>query len=220
MAEDAKEYWFYLDNTPTHSYMKLLYKYPQAEFPYQKLLEENRRRWGKGIPEYELLDTGIFDQDRYFDVFVEYAKAGPEDICIRIEAINRAPEAAELHLLPHLWFRNNWAWTDPSTAEPTIRQDNNKDHILLTADDSHATSLRNLQFPYSLGTRYLYAPQGGQPLFTNNENNAIHLYGCVDNRKPYVKDAFHRHIVNHEDGVNPAQTAPCVHPVPADDSTR
>ena len=113
-GEDAKEYWFYLDNTPTHSYMKMLYKYPQGEFPYQKLLEENRRRWGQvGAPEYELLDTGIFDEDRYFDVFIEYAKAGPEDICVRIEAINRGPEAAELHLLPHLWFRNTWAWTDP-----------------------------------------------------------------------------------------------------------
>ncbi|MGZ4732219.1 MAG: MGH1-like glycoside hydrolase domain-containing protein [Terriglobales bacterium] len=221
-GEDAKEYWFYLDNTPTHSYMKMLYKYPQAEFPYQKLLKENRRRWGKGIPEYELLDTGIFDQDRYFDVFVEYAKAGPEDICIRIEAFNRGPETAELHLLPHLWFRNNWAWTDPPTAEPVIGLDkngglgtngNNKDHIALVADDSHATSLRNLQFPYSLGARYLYAPQGGQPLFTNNENNAVRLYGCADNRKPYVKDAFHRHIVNHEDGVSPAQagTKSCIH---------
>ncbi len=215
-GEAAKEYWFYLDNTPTHSYMKMLYKYPQAEFPYQKLLEENRRRWGRGVPEYELLDTGIFDQDRYFDVFFEYAKAGPEDVCIRIEAINRGPEAAELHLIPHLWFRNNWAWTDPATAEPTIRlakNDKNKDQIALIADDSHATGLRNLQFPYSLGTRYLYAPQGGQPLFTDNENNAIRLYGCADNRKPYVKDAFHRYIVNREDCVNPAQTGTksCIH---------
>ncbi len=121
-GEDAKEYWFYLDNTPTHSYMKMLYKYPQGEFPYQKLLEENRRRWGQvGAPEYELLDTGIFDEDRYFDVFIEYAKAGPEDICVRIEANNRGPEAAELHLLPHLWFRNTWAWTDPPGPEPSIR---------------------------------------------------------------------------------------------------
>jgi hypothetical protein len=208
-GEDAKEYWFYLDNTPAHSYMKMLYKYPQTEFPCQQLLEENRRRWGKGVPEYELLDTGIFDQDRYFDVFVEYAKASPEDICIRIEAINRGPEAAELHLLPHLWFRNNWTWTDPPTAEPAIRlgkNENTRDHITVIADDSHATSLRNLQFPYSLGPHYLYAPQGGRPLFTGNENNAVRLYGCADNRKPYVKDAFHRQIVNHENSVNPAQT--------------
>ena len=95
--------------------MRMLYKYPQAEFPYSRLLEENRRRGGRG-PEFELLDTGIFDDDRYFDIFVEYAKAGPEDICIRIEAFNRGPEDATLHILPHLWFRNTWAWTDPPAA--------------------------------------------------------------------------------------------------------
>src|SRR5205814_5024484 len=106
-GEDVKEYYFYLDNTPTHSYMKMLYKYPQGEFPYARLTEENRRRAGNGS-EFELLDTGIFDDDRYFDVFVEYAKAEAEDICIRIEACNRGPEAAELHLIPTLWFRNTW----------------------------------------------------------------------------------------------------------------
>src|SRR5678809_1354737 len=112
-GEDAKEYWFYLDNTPTHSYMKMLYKYPQGEFPYQKLLEENRRRWGQvGAPEYELLDTGIFDADRYFDVFIEYAKAGPEDILVRISVHNRGPEAAVIHVLPTLWFRNTWSWEE------------------------------------------------------------------------------------------------------------
>ena len=213
-GEDAKEYWFYLDNTPTHSYMKMLYKYPQREFPYQKLLEENRRRWGQvGAPEYELLDTGIFDEDRYFDVFIEYAKAGPEDICVRIEAINRGPEAADLHLMPHLWFRNTWAWTDPPGAEPSIRLQAAGNQIALVADDSNATSLHNLQFPYSLGPHYLYAPPGGQALFTDNENNAVRLYGCSDNRKPNVKDAFHRHIINHEDRVNPRQTGTksCIH---------
>ena len=119
-GEDVKEYWFYLDSTPTHSYMRMLYKYPQAEYPYRQLVEENRRRWGANQREYELLDTGIFDQDRYFDIFVEYAKASEEDICIRIEAINRGPEAATLHLLPHLWFRNTWGWTDPRGHEPII----------------------------------------------------------------------------------------------------
>src|SRR6478609_1549808 len=212
-GEDAKEYWFYLDDTPTHSYMKMLYKYPQGEFPYQKLLDENRRRWGQvGAPEYELLDTGIFDEDRYFDVFIEYAKAGPEDICVRIEAINRGPEAAELHLLPHRWFRNTWAWTDPPGSEPSIRlQAGNQ--IALVADQSNATSLHNLQFPYSLGLHYLYAPPGGEALFTDNENNAVRLYGCSDNRKPYVKDAFHRHIINHENCVNPRLTGTksCIH---------
>jgi hypothetical protein len=214
-GEDVKEYWFYLDNTPTHSYMRMLYKYPQREFPYAQLLEENRRRWGQvGAPEYELLDTGIFDDNRYFDVFVEYAKSGPEDICIRIEAFNRGPEAADLHLLPHLWFRNTWAWTDPAGSEPVIILERvTNDHITLVADDFQAAALHNLQFPYSLGRRCLYAPSGGKPLFTDNESNAERLYRSASNRKPYVKDAFHRHIVNGEDCVNPAQsgTKACVH---------
>src|SRR5919106_158784 len=108
-GEDVKEYYFYLDSTPTHSYMKYLYKYPQAEFPYGRLVEENRRR-GRHEPELELLDTGLFDEDRYFDVFVEYAKGDVDDVLICITAVNRSPEAAELHLLPTLWFRNTWAW--------------------------------------------------------------------------------------------------------------
>ena len=108
-GEDVKEYYFYLDSTPTHSYMKYLYKYPQAEFPYAKLVEENRRR-GRRDPEYELIDTGVFDENRYFDVFVEYAKATPEDLCIRIQVVNRGPDPAELTLLPTLWFRNTWSW--------------------------------------------------------------------------------------------------------------
>ena len=150
-----------------------------------------------------MLDTGIFDQERYFDVFIEYAKAGPEDICIRIEAINRGPEAAELDLIPHLWFRNWWAWTDPPGPEPSIRLVTEPNYVALAADDSHASGLPNLQFPYSIGTPRLYAPQGGTALFTDNENNAVRLYGSSHNRKPYVKDAFHRYIVNHEACVNP-----------------
>src|SRR5215204_4209157 len=121
-GEDVKEYYFYLDSTPTHSYMKYLYKYPQAEFPYAKLVEENRRR-GKLEPEFELLDTGVFDGDRYFDVFVEYAKADVEDILVRISAVNRGPEAAELHLLPTLWFRNTWSWGQPDAGDrPALRR--------------------------------------------------------------------------------------------------
>src|SRR5258706_4177818 len=151
-GEDVKEYWFYLDNTPSHSYMRMLYKYPQREFPYSQLQEENRRRWGQvGAPEYELLDTGIFDDNSYFDVFVEYAKAGPEDISVRIEAFNRGPEVAELSLLPHLWFRNTWAWSDPVGTEPVIRLERTADHIVLIADDFQKATLHNLQFPYSLG---------------------------------------------------------------------
>ncbi len=199
-GEDVKEYWFYLDNTPTHSYMRMLYKYPQREFPYGQLLEENRRRWGQvGAPEYELLDTGIFDDNRYFDVFIEYAKAGPDDICVRIEAFNRSPAAADLHLLPHLWFRNTWAWTDPAGREPIIGLERTAHHVTLLADDFQKVALHNLQFPYSLGQRYLYAPRGGAPLFTDNESNAERLYSGASNRKPFVKDAFHRQIVNRED---------------------
>src|SRR5712691_5964227 len=138
-GEDAKEYWFYLDNTPTHSYMKMLYKYPQTEFPYQKLLEENRRRRGQGIPEYELLDTGIFDQDRYFDVFVEYAKAGPEDILMRVTVHNRGPEAATLHLLPQLWFRNTWSWK-PDAKKPQMRVGENNS-VVATDDELGEFSL-------------------------------------------------------------------------------
>ena len=118
-GEDVKECYFYLDATPTHSYQRFLYKYPQREFPYAELVQENQRRAGQG-PEFELLDTGIFDDNRYFDVFVEYAKATPEDIAIRITAWNRGPEAAPLQLIPHLWFRNTWAWGDAAGAEPYI----------------------------------------------------------------------------------------------------
>ncbi len=119
-AEDVKEYYFYLDATPTHSYLKFLYKYPQSEFPYSRLVEENRRRSAKER-EFELLDTGVFESGKYYDIVVEYAKAGPEDICIRIEIFNRGPDAAHLHLLPHLWFRNTWSWGQPPSPAPEIR---------------------------------------------------------------------------------------------------
>ena len=146
-GEDVKEYYFYLDSTPTHSYMKMLYKYPQAAFTYADLAEANRRR-GKGEPEYELIDTGAFAENRYFDVLVEYAKAGPRDILIRISATNRGPDAAELHLLPTLWFRNTWSWggtheggTD-SRAKPTLT---------LLPDAMHAILAEH----YSLGSYVL-----------------------------------------------------------------
>jgi len=212
-GEDGKEYYFYLDNTPTHSYMKYLYKYPQAKYPYEWLLEENRRRAGEGF-EFELLDTGIFDEDRYFDVFVEYAKASPEDVCIRIEAFNRGPDSAPLHIIPQLWFRNTWAWTDPRGATPVIADGPAAEGaISLTADDSPAQHLKNLPFEYQLGKRYLYAQADGQPLFTDNETNAQRLYG-VPSANKYFKDAFHRAIVNDEpETVNPRRTGTkaCVH---------
>ena len=211
-GEDVKEYYFYLDSTPTHSYMKFLYKYPQAEFPYSKLVEENRIRGGHG-PEFELLDTGLFDQNRYFDVFVEYAKASEEDICIRIEAFNRGPDPATLHVIPHLWYRNTWAWTNPPGSEPSITSERApKDAICLLADDSSAGVLPNLPFEYRLGKRYLYADACGEPFFTNNESNNQRLYGVAD-REPHVKDAFHAAIIHgNREAVNAdkAGTKACI----------
>src|SRR5574337_2181593 len=124
-GEDVKEYYFYLDSTPTHSYMKYLYKYPQAEFPYGRLVDENRRR-GRSASEYELLDTGVFDQDRYFDIFVDLAKASAEDILIRISVVNRGPDRARLHLLPTLWFRNTWSW-GYDELRPNLRRAKNRE---------------------------------------------------------------------------------------------
>ncbi len=213
-GEDVKEYYFHLDATPTHSYMKYLYKYPQAEYPYGKLIEGSRGRGG-AESEYELLDTGVFDEGRYFDVFVEYAKAGPEDLCIRIEVCNRGPEEAPIHVLPHLWFRNTWSWGPRPLPAPVIRAGASEQGcVQLVADDAGAEPLRNLLRSYELGERRLYADPGGRLLFTDNETNRERLYGpSATNRSPYVKDAFHRHIIGGEDCVNPAQegTKACVH---------
>ena len=203
-GEDVKEYWFYLDNIPTHSYMRMLYKYPQTEFPYAQLIEENRRR--KGQSEFELLDTGIFDSGRYFDIFIEYAKASPEDICIRIEAINRGPQKAALHLIPQLWFRNTWSWTQPRGPEPRILPGAaSADFISLFADGTHVESPANLQFRYQLGSYHLYSPNSPEVLFTDNETNFSRIYGSsVGNRSAFVKDAFHRHIISGENCTNPS----------------
>ena len=156
-GEDVKEYYFYLDSTPTHSYMKYLYKYPQAAFPYADLVETSRRR-GRHEMEYELLDTGVFDQDRYFDVFVEYAKESPEDILIQITVHNRGPEPAELHVLPTLWFRNQWSW-HANPDRPT----------LLQADSTPGQSVVKAVDP-KLGERYLYC-EGDVPLAVHGERN-------------------------------------------------
>jgi hypothetical protein len=213
-GEDVKEYYFYLDSTPSHSYMKWLYKYPQREYPYQRLIDENQRRGGRG-PEFELLDTGLFDDDRYFDVFVEYAKATPEDMAIRVTVHNRGPEAAPIHLLPHLWFRNTWVWGARPLSEPSIAMEAaGADRDVLLADDASAEPLSNLPFLYRLGPRRLVVPSGGEPLFTNNETHNERLYGPqVPSRTPYVKDAFHRYVVNGDTGaVDPARkgTKACV----------
>jgi hypothetical protein len=206
-GEDVKEYYFYLDCTPSHSYMKYLYKYPQAEFPYRNLIEENQRRAGKGF-EYELLDTGAFDEDRYFDVFVEYAKASPDDVCIRISAFNRGPDPAPLHVLPHLWFRNTWAWSVPRGMESRITPGPvGSGFASLLADDSEVGPLQGITFDYSLGPRYLYADAGAQLLFTDNETNPERaIVMGHQSPRPYYKDAFHRYVVGGEAAaVDPTQ---------------
>ncbi len=204
-GEDVKEYYFYLDNTPTHSYMRYLYKYPHAAYPYELLEEESRRRTGMD-PEFELLDTGIFDQDRYFDVFLEYAKYTEDDICIQIEAFNRGPEAATIHLLPHLWYRNTWSWTGEDQPAPSISLGNLAEGLpFLEADDSGTGPLQGIPHDTRLGKRYLFADAGAEALFTDNETNGPVVHGPGNSSKSrYTKDAFHRQIVDGEDAVNPA----------------
>jgi Glycosyl hydrolase family 63 C-terminal domain len=189
-GEDVKEYYFYLDSTPTHSYMKCLYKYPQQAFPYAQLVEENQRR-SKFEPEFELLDTGIFDENRYFDVFVEYAKAAPEDILIQITIANRSATASTLHLLPTLWFRNIWDW-DSEIEQPFIKVVySNPDLSQMEAD--HPT----------LETRWLYCEGAAELLFTNNETNYERLFG-TENRSPYVKDGINNYVVHGDaKAINP-----------------
>ena len=188
-GEDVKEYYFYLDSTPTHSYMKYLYKYPQREYPYRDLVETNRRRSREEL-EYELLDTGIFDDDRYFDVFVEYAKTDPEDLLIRITIHNRGPEPAILHVVPTVWFRNTWSW-GKEAAKPSLRQ-------------VESGSIRASHG--QLGEMTLDCEGNPELLFTENESNAGRLWH-QPNPSPYVKDAFHEYIVSGKaDAVNPAKS--------------
>jgi hypothetical protein len=189
-GEDVKDYYFHVDNTPTHSYMALLYKYPQRAFPYQALVDENRARHGGG-PEYELLDTGIFDGDRYFDILIEYAKASEEDLAIRITAHNRGPDAAPLHILPTLWYRNTWSWGATASPEPTITSERNG-WICLCADDAAAMPEPNIPGKYKVGRRWLYGP-AAPAYFTNNETNGERAYGPGHtSRVAHTKDAFHR----------------------------
>jgi hypothetical protein len=188
-GEDVKEYYFYLDSTPTHSYMKYLYKYPQAAFPYTELAEVNRRR-DKKQPEYELIDTGVFDHDRYFDVVVEYAKADVDDILIRISVTNRADEIANLRLLPTAWFRNTWSWGS-ADRPPALRQARPSPHAVV--------ELEHPQF----GKRWLHCEGSPELLFTENETN-MQLLFAVGNRTPYVKDGINDYIVHGaKDAVNP-----------------
>ena len=200
-GEDVKEYYFYLDSTPTHSYMKALYKYPQAEFPYRKLVEENRRR-NRSDFEYELLDTGAFDKNRYFDILTEYAKSSAEDILIKITAINRGPAEADLSVLPTIWFRNTWSWGSDD-YRPSLR------------------GVRELSIPMeygipgsgaievehkAYGKRWLLCEGEPELLFTENETNAKRLFGG-ENRTPYVKDGINDYVVHgNREAVNPDKT--------------
>ncbi len=191
-GEDVKEYYFYLDSTPTHSYMKFLYKYPQTEFPYDLLRTENAGR-SRDESEFELLDTGIFDENKYFDVFIEYAKADAEDICIKITAHNRSNETAPLHILPTVWFRNTWDWQTPDSKLqiPNLR-----------SVDKNLIELEHAE----LGKRYLYCEGSPNLLFTENETNVERLYNAK-NKSPYVKDGINNFVVDgKKDAVNPNQT--------------
>jgi Mannosylglycerate hydrolase MGH1-like glycoside hydrolase domain/Glycosyl hydrolase family 63 C-terminal domain len=191
-GEDVKEYYFHLDSTPTHSYMKFLYKYPQRAFPYGQLLDENRRR-GKLDPEFEILDTGVFNENRYFDIVVEYAKAAPDDILIRITANNRGPEAAPLRILPTIWFRNTWSW-----------QNDSEKPVLKKAASSGKTSAIALEHPQA-GKLWLYADRAAETLFTENETNTQRLYGYAGPQ--FSKDGINDYIVQGRvDAVNPAHS--------------
>ncbi len=194
-GEDVKEYYFYLDSTPTHSYMKYLYKYPQVAFPYGDLVETNRRR-NRNEMEYELIDTGVFNDDRYFDVFVEYAKAGPEDILVQITATNRGPEAAELHVLPHLWFRNDWAeWISRPNPKPILKQ------VKGPAGTGAIEATHSV-----LGTYTLYCEGDAPLLFTENSTNHAKLGLNYPDIGPYLKDGINNYVVNGQQGaVNPGK---------------
>jgi hypothetical protein len=193
-GEDVKEYYYFLDNTPTHSWMKALYKYPQRAFPYSDLLAVNAQR-GKDAPEYELIDTGVFSEDRYFDVLVEYAKIGPEDIVMRVSATNRGPDPAPLHLLPTLWFRNTWSWgRKPGKPSISVADGSSADRRVVQA--SHP----------ALGNYWLACEGTPELLFTENETNSERLWGSA-NPSPYVKDGINERIVHGNGGaVNPAMT--------------
>ncbi len=191
-GEDVKEVYFYLDSTPTHSYMRMLYKYPQAAFPYQQLLEENSRR-SREDPEFELQETGIFADNRYFDVFVEYAKAAPADILIRISAINRGPEPALLYILPTLWFRNTWSW-GLDDRQPLLKQ-------RASAGVQSSPAILSLEAQHHmLGSYILSCEAADDLLFTNNETNIQRLFGAP-NATPYLKDAFHEYLIHNRDEV-------------------
>jgi hypothetical protein len=195
-GEDVKEYYFYLDNTPTHAYMKYVYRYPQDAFPYDRLVAENARR-SRHDPEFELADTGVFHQNRYFDIVIEYAKREPEDLLIRVSIANRGPNPAPIHILPTLWFRNTWTWGhDPRRPTIVARDDKGRRDKTRTMLATH----------YELGEYILYCAGAHDLLFTENETNLRRLYGAP-NAISYVKDAFHEYILHgNRAAVNPNAT--------------
>lgn len=199
-GEDVKEYYYYLDSTPTHSYMKYLYKYPQSEYPYDKIVASNRYRKRDEF-EYELVDTGLFDEDRYFDVFIEYAKETPEDVLIKITVHNRGPEDATLHVLPTLWFRNTWTF-ESGSPKPSLKLCQNAPAHTATVIAEHA----------ELGTRYLYTDRSVPLLFTDNETNELRIIGRP-NRTPFVKDGINNFMVHRNTtSINSEQTGTKVSP--------
>ncbi len=211
-GEDVKELYFHLENVPSHAYMKYLYKYPQNEFPYQKLIDENKKRTRQD-PEYEIYDTGIFKEKRYFDIYIEFAKINPNEIVIKIEAFNRGPEEAVLDIIPQLTFRNIWSWKKDSVKKPKLWKEEHNNASKIVFDDLGAEAFPMLDVEYQIGRRYLYTSPDALSYFTENETNYEAL-GLGTNKSPYVRDAFHRKIVSGENNVvNPANegTRACFH---------
>lgn len=203
-GEDVKECYYHLEATPSHSYMKYLYRYPQKSFPYESLTKENHLR-GTGDPEFEIYDTDVFDEGRYFDIIIEYAKKSPEDVCIRMTAKNCGNNSAPLHIIPQLWFRNQWDFEETPLPKPRIRNAQiSQEFLCFIADDSEALSPRSLGFDYHLGPRYFYAPLGGTALFTDNADRSY----CR-----FQKDGFHSEIIGKKKSTNPDEigTKACVH---------
>jgi hypothetical protein len=209
-GEDVKECYYHQDATPSCSYMRYLYKYPQEAFPYSDLVEVSEKR-NAGDREYELEDTGVFDDNRYFDIVIEYAKASPEDTCIRLEIFNRSPEDATIHILPHLWFRNRWSWfPNEKRIVPTIEPGPAPNGFMsLEADGTGLPppSMQVFDLDYRMAKSYLYGPSGAQLLFTENNTHAERVFGeGAKSETLYVKDAFHRYVIDKEDSVNSRQT--------------
>ena len=197
-GEDVKEYYYYLDNTPSHSYMKMVYRYPHAEFPYRQLVEINRHRT-VDQPEYELLDTGVFDRNAFFDIAIEYAKTDEQQMLIRVRVTNCGTMPARLHVLPTLWFRNTWSWSNPPASEPVIRAVQATDAAYMGVVTQDPNYQKTPTGQDGLEPRYFYGRQPAETIFTFNETNRQRLYNAT-NTHPAVKDAFHDYIIHQNAG--------------------